>query len=253
MSTSLNLQLTDRDEAILTDLYFTRLQSTEQIARRYFKTFATAKRKLHSLKKEKGVVIPRTPQKGLTVWTLNKRAFERELQILRREGEPYREWPKPRAIPHLVDTNDIYIEIADDLTRILGDLPEGWDWKNEAQAWRRYDYGGVSGRVHQPDAEIRFAGNIYFLERQTHRARKTAEKIEEKLEGYQRYRKLLKSSGQDGELEVVFACDAERDMDYALEAAKKYGVAMTAGTTGDIAEHLLDKAKAATEAKRALI
>lgn len=236
--------LPERYEGILTDLYFTRLLSTEQIARRYFNTKATAKSKLHKLKREKGVVIPRTTQKGLTVWMLNKSAFEREAQILGREGEPYRKWPKPRAIPHLVDTNDLYLEIVDDLNEMLGELPEGWDWRNEAQAWRRYDHGGKHGWVHQPDAEIHFAGHIFFIERQTERARKTYDKIEEKLEGYSRYIKRLRNRGIEGEIEILFACDEERDMDYALEAAEKYGLGMTAGDTKQIADHLREQAQA---------
>lgn len=248
---SINFNLTDRDEAILTDLYFARLLSTEQIAQRYFNTKATAKRHMHRLKDEKDVVIPNTPKKGLTVWMLSKRAFEREVEILHREGEPYREWPKPRAIPHIVDTNDIYMEIAAHLSRVLGELPEGWDWKNEAQAWTRYNHGSEHGLVHRPDAEVHFAGNIYFLERQTHRARKTREKIAEKLEGYQSYIRRLRSLSNEGELEVLFACDVERDMGYAQEAATKYGLAMTAGDGEQIADHLRDKAEAVVPAKTA--
>lgn len=243
--------LTERDESILTDLYFCRILSTQQIAYRYFNTEATAKRKLHRLKDEKGVVIPRTAKKGLTVWMLNKKAFEREIEILRREGESYREWPKHRAIPHLVDTNDIYMEIAEEMSRFLGEPPEGWDWRNEAQAWTRYNHGGESGRVHQPDAEVHFADSIYFLERQTRRARKTAEQIEEKLEGHRRYIRRLRSQGNDSEIEILFACDEERDMDYALQAAEKLGLGMTAGETEQIAEHLIEKAKAARPAKTA--
>lgn len=243
--------LPERTEQILTDLYFARLLSTEQIAKRYFNTEATAHRTLHRLHTEKGVVIPRTPKKGLTVWMLNKSAFEREVQILRREGEPYRKWPKPRAIPHLADTNDVYLDIVDEMNRVLGELPDGWDWRNEAQAWTRYNHGGERGWVHQPDAEIHFAGNIYFLERQTHRARKTADQIAEKLEGYRRYTKRLRDQDTEGELEIVFACDEERDMDYALEAAEKYGLGMTAGDVEQIVEHLLGKAKATRPAKTA--
>ncbi len=248
---SINFDLTDRDEAMVTDLYFARLLSTAQIAKRYFNTEATAKRKLHRLKEEKGVVIPRTPKKGLTVWMLTKRAFEREVEILRRRNEPYRDWPKPRAIPHIVDTNDIYMEIAEHLSRVLGDPPEAWGWKNEAQAWTRYDHGGERGLVHRPDAEIHFTDSIHFLERQTHRARKTREQIGEKLEGYRRYIRRLRSLGNEGEVEILFACDEERDMDYALDAAEKHGLGMTAGDTEQIAEHLRDKAEAAVPATTA--
>lgn len=244
------MQLTDRDEGIVTSLYFTRLQSTQQIADRFFNCYGTAKRRMYELKNDKGVVMPRTPKKGLTVWTLTRRAFNREVEALKREGEPYREWPKPRAIPHLVDTNDIYVEIADAMDEELGEFPE-WEWKNEAQAWTRYKQGGEKGRVHQPDAEISFGGNVYFLERQTHRARKTEEQIDEKLENYRRYIKRLRSLGHQGELEVLFACDVRRDMEYVETAAAKYGLAMTAGKPGQIASHLLQKAKALPPAQPA--
>lgn len=233
--------LTERDEEILTDLYFTRLLSTRQIERRYFNTYATTKKRMYELR-GKGLIEPATPFSGLTVWTLTRPCFSQEVEYHQREGaDHYRGWPKPKAIPHIVDTNDVYMEIGDDLNRVLGEYPE-WEWKDEPRAWRRYNHGSES-RVHRPDAEIRFGANRYFLERQTERARKTSEKIEEKLEGYRRYTRLLRSSGHEGELEVLFACDAERDMDYALKAAEKYGLAMTAGYTSQIAGHLVEKAE----------
>lgn len=243
MAANSQFNLTDRDEAILTDLYFTRILSTQQIADKYFNTHSSAKRRMSELKNpELGMVARRNPYKGTTIWMLTRKAFTREVEDLHHEGEPYRDWPKPHSIPHFLDTNDVFIDISEEMNEVLGEHP-AWQWKNEPRAREPFKDG--EGRcVHQPDAEIAFGGNRYFLERQTERSRKTYQKIDERLDDYRRYIRRQRREGFEGEMEVLFACDEERDMKYATTAAERHGVYMTPGKPGLIAEHIVSKARA---------
>lgn len=242
-----NLQLTLRDEEILTDLYFTRLLTTEQIRTRHFNAFNTAKSRLYDIRYMK-YIEPSTPFKGLTVWTLTRTAFAREVEDLRRENEPYKTWPKPQIIPHFVDTNDVFVGIAGRLNQLLGKHP-AWEWKDEARMVATGSRNGKKKDEKLPDAEITFLGNRYFLERQTERARATRAEIEDKIDGHRRYLRRLEESA--GEIELLLACDKDRDMDYALDAAQKHQVAMTAATPQQIIEHLLAKAKKAAPTETA--
>ena len=248
MATMRQMNLSDRDEAILTDLYFTRVLSTKQIADKYFNTYNTAKARLAELADDLWI-IRRNPYKGTTIWTLTRPAFEREVEGLRREGERYRDWPSAHAIPHFLDTNDVFIDISEEMDGILGKRPAcdwmgrtPWDWKQEPLAREAFKDGEGKG-VHRPDAEINFAGNRYFLERQTERARKTAKQIDDKInDDYRRYIRRQRREGFEGELEVLYACDEERDMRYANDAANRHGIQMISGKPGYIAEYIVGKA-----------
>lgn len=242
-----NLRLTLRDEAILTDLYFTRLLTTEQIRARHFKAFNTAKSRLYDIR-DMRYIEPSTPYRGLTVWMLTRGAFEREIEDLRREDESYKTWPKPKIIPHFVDTNDVFVGVAGELDRLLGGHP-AWEWKDERRMVGTGSRTGKKKDEKLPDAEIAFSGNRYFLERQTERARATRGEIEEKIDGHRRYVQRLEE--RPGAIELLFACDKDRDMDYALEAAQKHQVAMTAGTPQQIIEHLIEQAQSSATAETA--
>lgn len=236
---STNITLEPRDDLILTDLYFTRILSTDQIAAKHFNSKGSATRRMNDLKKM-GMVAHWNPWKGLVLWTLTRRAFVREVEALRREDEVHKPFPKPRIIRHFIDTNDVFIELSQKLDRILGEHP-AWEWKDEA---RMKDRGGTTGKKHDeklPDAEITFFGDRYFLERQTERKRATRQEIDDKVTGHRRYLQRLGES--TGAIELLFACDEDRDMDYALEAAQEQQVAMTAGTPQQIVEHLTEKAE----------
>lgn len=242
MAVNSQLNLTDRDERILTDLYFCRILSTEQIAGKYFNTYNTAKRRMADLKNELEMVARRNPWEGTTIWMLTRRAFDREIETLHREGERYRDWPKQLALRHFLDTNDVFIDISEEMDEVLGEHP-AWEWKDEPHAREAFKDGQGKG-VHRPDAEISFGGNRYFLERQTKRARKTSKDLDQKLDTYRRYIRRQRRDGVEGELEVLYACDEERDMKYAQEAGDRHGIEMTAGKPGMIAEHLVGKARA---------
>lgn len=241
--------LTKRDEAIITDLYFTRMLSTEQIAALYFKTEATAKKRLYDLRRLKGVVEPLTPETGLTVWALTKPAFLRAAEFVYPEDR-YRGFPEPRFIPHMLDTNDLYVGLRNHLDRLFGEHPS-WEWTDEARLWWQRNSKGNSSSTRakrsQPDAELTFADHRYLIERQTKRSRKTREELDQKVDGYRRYFSRQKETA--GEMEVIFACDVERDMESVVTAAEKYNVQITAGTVEDITGYLIQQAEEAGSAK----
>ncbi|MDN5696841.1 MAG: replication-relaxation family protein [Rubrobacter sp.] len=249
MATMRQMDLSHRDEAILTDLYFTRILSTQQIATKYFKTYNSAKARLAELADDMWI-IRRNPYTGTTIWLLTRPAFVREVEGLRRYGECYRDWPKAHSIPHFLDTNDVFIDISEEMDGILGERPNhdwmgestAWNWKQEPLAREAFKDGEGKG-VHQPDAEIAFDGNRYFLERQTERARKTAKQIDDKInDDYRRYIRRQRRENFEGEMEVLYACDKERDMRYADAAGARHGVEVITGKPDYIAEYIVGKA-----------
>lgn len=46
-----------------------------------------------------------------------------------------------------------------------------------------------------------------------------------------------------GELEILYACDEERDVNYAKKAGNDHGLEVVAGKPGMIAEHIVSKAR----------
>lgn len=241
--------LTKRDKAILTDLYFTRILSTEQIARLYFPSYISAKKRLYELRRLKGVVEPMTPESGRTLWTLTKPAFWREAEFVYPDDR-YRSFPEERYIPHMLDANDIYVGIRHEFDRLLGEYP-AWQWADEARMVLENNAKGNASRgsskKNQPDAVLTFDVNHYFIERQTHRARKTKEELDKKVDGYRRYFSRL--GEPEGEREVIFACDVQRDMENVLESAEKHDVDLSAGTVEDVTGYLIKQAKKAKSAR----
>lgn len=241
--------LTDRDNAILLDLYFTRILSTKQIALLYFKSEATAKRRLYDLANIKGVIEPLTPKTGITVWTLTKPAFWRAAEFVYPDDR-YRGFPEIRYIPHMLDANDIYVGLRKDLDRLLGENP-AWQWIDEArmvleQGAKSKALPGITKKK-QPDAELAFEDDRYFIERQTQRSRKTKKELDEKVDGYRRYFSRL--GEPEGTREVIFATDVQRDRDHVLESAEKHDIDLSAGTVEEVTEYLIKQAKEAPSAK----
>ena len=119
--------------------------------------------------------------------------------------------------------------------RLVGDY-QAWGWINEGRAYSRY---GIGGRrlVHQPDAEISLPGHLFFLERQSGRARYGARTIREKVAAYGLYvDRVLRPEGV--RVEVIFACDFEREKRAAVEAGYEHGVEVVASSVRGIAGHL---------------
>ena len=236
--------VTERDEAMLRDLYFAPGLTTRQIKRMYFDALNTAKYRMYRLRK-KGLVVnlvlAREGERSEVLWKLSKRAFEREAEAAGRAKERYRTWPKGR-LPHLMDTNDLFVETSYALDEALGQYP-AWEWVDEPRATERYESYGER-RQHQPDAEIRFAGRRFFVERETRRAKQAPEAFEAKMHRYATYLRYAGLEG--GGAEVLFASDAERDARHALEAGRRHGVPTVAGPLEEIAAHLARRAVAAS-------
>lgn len=252
--------LTDRDEAVLRDLYFTRILSREQIAARFWPegrsvyfpasdpgqtrrggrrypmprvpSPASAERRMRSLITRNYLVDPRE-HKGTLLYLLSKSAFRREAEDLYRDDERYRTWPKSR-LPHYLDTNDVYVALAGELDAILGGPYPNWEWRDEARAHLEYKYAG-KGHKHQPDAEIHFAGHVFFLERQTRRSKEPRATFDKKLAAYATHLDYLDTNDT---AQILFACDTERDMNHAREAAHKSGVPTFVGDVSEAVDHV---------------
>ena len=241
--------LTDRDNAILLDLYFTRILSTKQIALLYFPSEAAAKKRLYLLANLKGVIEPITVESGLTVWTLTKPAFWRAAEFVYPDDR-YRGFPEERFIPHMLDANDLYVALRKDLDRIFGEHP-AWEWSDETRLiWLRSSGSNERSKrakKNQPDAELTFAGNRYFIERQTIRSHASAKELDEKVDRYRRYFSRIEQPA--GELEVIFACEKSHVKDNVLESAEKYDIDLSAGTVQQVADYLIEQAEEAAPAE----
>ena len=231
--------ITERDESILQDLFLAPGLSTRQLSRMYFDSVNTAKYRMYQLRK-KGLVVnlvhKRGPAPSEVLWKLSKKALEREEEAAGRAGKRFRSWPKGR-ISHLIDVNDVFVEVSYGLDEVLGRFP-GWEWIDEPRASERYEFAGTN-RQHQPDAEVRFRGLRFFIERETKRAKETPEAFLRKMAGYQAYTQAF---GIEGQVQIIFACDTERDVRYALSAGREYRVPVFAGNLEEAARYLLQQA-----------
>lgn len=266
---------TDRDMRLCQDAYCMRLFSTEQIAARFCVEtesvyFPAIDRAEADPLKQGGrrPVMSRVPSRtaagerlkilrrnGLfgsrehvkpggqktNVWMLSKSEFRAQAEYRGVDlEERYPGWPSGR-VQHLLDTNDLYVKIAGDLDAILG-LNHGrspaWLWLDERRAYDRYTLSWEPRpKIHQPDAEILFLGRLFVIERQTNRARETEEAMRDKVFGHKVRAEYL---GAGTHLSVVFACDVERDADYARRAAADAGVELFAGTVDEAADHIVN-------------
>lgn len=264
---------TPRDEAIFRDLYFARILTTEQIAERFWPgansvyfpaidrdrtdTFrkggkrdkrclqprvaspGAALRRLQTLREHRLIVsrAHRRPDGSRTqIWMLSRGSFRREAEDLDRYDEAYPGWPKGK-VQHFLDANDLYVQLAGELDAILGPYPS-WEWRDERRSHAEYKSGGRT-RKHLPDAEVRFPGRVFFVERQTPRARKTEEKIREKVMGHEA---RADYTDERQKARILFACDAGRDLDNARKAALENGLPLFVGTVEEAASHLADEA-----------
>lgn len=269
---------TERDEALSSDLANVRVAITEHIAGRFWPASGTvyfpaadpaktglskkggrldknhvlarvpsvgsAERRLRKLKGEKILLRRRHRTKfGATgLWMLSKGAFRREVRDLGRHEEPYPGWPKHR-LQHLLDTNDVYFQLASELDAILGPchgLDPAWQWLDERRAYERYSVSWETRpRYHQPDAEIRFLGRVFILERQTERARETQEAMRDKV---QRHEARAEYLGIGDRTQILFACDTLRDIGYAQKAGEECGLPVIAGSVEEVVSYLADEA-----------
>ena len=166
---------------------------------------------------------------------MSRDGFERQRASLDRGKEPTPDFFLGQKVDHYVESNDLYVEVAARLERTLGPYPV-WEWRNEGRSFRRYE---VAGRrfAHQPDAEIRLPGRLFYFERQTRRARYGQRQIRKKVAAYQTYADHVLGPGARG-VEILFACDFERERRAAVEAGHEFGLDVAASTVKGIAAHL---------------
>lgn len=266
---------TDRDVRLCQDAYCMRLFSTEQIAARfcaetesvYFPAINRAEadplkqggrrpvlsrmpsreaagERLKILRRN-GFFVSREHRKPggqkTNVWMLSKSEFRAQAEY--RGVDPEERcpgWPSGR-VQHLLDTNDVYVKIAGDLDAALGPnhgRSPAWQWLDERHAYDRYTPSWETRpKIHQPDAEVLFCGRLFVIERQTERARETEEEMRKKVF---RHKVRAEHPGDATHLSVVFACDVERDANYARQAADDAGLELFAGTVDEAADHIVD-------------
>jgi hypothetical protein len=225
---------TPRDERVFEDLFWTRFLSTDQIAELRFPSVESARVRMYALMR-KGWVVNQILAPKEILWRLSRGGFERVRTSLDRDKEPIPDFFSGQKLCHYVESNDLYVRAAPGLERALGGYP-AWGWINEGRSHRRYELGGRR-LVHQPDAEIRLPGHLFFLERQSGRARYGARTIREKVAAYGLYvDRVLRPEGV--RVEVLFACDLEREKRAAVEAGYEHGVEVVASSVRGIANHL---------------
>lgn len=225
---------TPRDERVFEDLFWTRFLSTGQIAELRYPSTESARVRMYALMR-KGWVVNQILAPNEILWRLSREGFERVRTSLDLDKEPIPDFFSGQKLRHYVESNDLYVLVAPRLERLLGGYPD-WGWINEGRAYSRYELGGRR-LVHQPDAEIHLPDHLFFLERQSGRARYGARTIREKVAAYGMYvDRVLRPEGVRAE--VLFACDLEREKRVAVEAGYEHGVEVVASSVRGIAGHL---------------
>ncbi len=231
---------TPRDEQVFEDLFWARFLSTSQIAELRFPSLESARVRLYILMR-KGWVVNKIQPPNEILWRLTREGFERVRASLDRDKETTPDFFSGQKLLHYVESNDLYVQAVPRLERLLGGYP-AWEWINEGRAYRRYELGGRR-LAHQPDAEIRMPGHLFFLERQTKRARYSSNNIREKVAAYGLYLdRVLRP--EEIRVEILFAADLERERRAAVEAGDEYGVRVVASSVRGIVSHLESVASA---------
>lgn len=239
--------VTDRDETTMTTLYALTIASIEQLAKAHFPSVDSARKRMGELFKngyvEKTTFVPRNSTKSIGLWYLKPRPYRREAKNAGRPEETYPEFPK--RMNHHLKTNDLFADICKPLSSIFDEeLAEGsnWLWKNESHASLRYEYAGRT-RGHQPDAEIHFPdGRLFCIERQTRESRETQQVFRDKVEGFYTYTQYM--GFEEKQAKLVFACDDQRDQDYADKAMQDYkDLPGVVTDPSDAAQYIVEHAK----------
>lgn len=233
-------KITERDHEIFTDLFFCGAMSEPQIARAYFTSSSRAHVRLYSLKKKRYLGNERVGSAPM-LWYLTPEARERQAGILDADPSDFEAAisPAPNRVHHLIETVELYIALRHKLDEILGPFP-AWSWRSEKAAHDDYISAGEE-RHHRPDAQLEFPGALFFIERQTKKARSGPVVLDEKVGNYRRY--IENVIHRASEAEVLFACDERRDVDSARRAGERYGVSVIAGTPTVIVDYILDIAR----------
>lgn len=226
--------VTPRDGQVFTDLYLCRFLLTRQIAALRFSSSESARVRMYALMR-KGWLVNQVHGPGEILWRLSREGFERQRASLDREKEPTPDFFSGPKVRHYLEANDLYCELAPRLEQALG-FCSSWEWRNEGRAFCRYELGGQR-LAHQPDAEIVLPNGLFFLERQSGRARYGREVIREKVAAYRTYiERVLRPEPE--RVEVLFACDREREKRAAIESGDELGVIVVASSVRGVASYL---------------
>lgn len=240
--------ITERDRAILMDLYFCRYLSTRQIEYLFFPSSGKARARLAKLAK-KGYIANRTMYiveptsweeraAAQGVWHLTKAGFDSVAEALGVDEAYASKLLLPKQARHYVRTAEVYAAAKHDLDAELEPYPE-WEWRHEKRVLYAGEYRNVPYQ-HKPDTHIIFRGHTFILERQTAESRIGPKKIYAKVEDHKRYVELrLKASA-----EVLFAFDKDDStlIGEAERAGKQYGIRVVGGSVSRIAEYLYSSA-----------
>ena len=170
---------------------------------------------------------------GPGAWTLTREGFAAYADQFRTGDQYASKQLGPRRLEHYLNTNDLYIAAKPALEELLGPYP-AWEWRNEARAFRPKTHSGRN-TAHQPDAEVRFGGLVFVVERQTRRARKGPRPIYEKVAAHKTY--INYDLEDPGSGEILFVCDEPRDAALAERAGDQLGVSVFAGNVHQAAAH----------------
>ena len=242
-------QITPRDERIFRDLYHTRILSFQQIVSMHFSSGETARKRLYNLRWlgliENQVFQPSNEDsldRAVNVFKLTTAGVKyvrEDLSETRSERHP--NFPSRRNLRHYLDTNDVYVIASGALDAVLGGYP-AWEWWDERRASRKWNMGGKE-RTHRPDAEVRFADAVFFIERETERSKKSPGHFLTRMEDYAGYIRYARANDDARRFQVMWACDTARDEEHAADAGERFGVPTYAGTPREVAQRLRQHAK----------
>lgn len=245
-----SVRLVARDRRVRDHLKVARALSTRQIARLLFPSFdpdtdefmgpgvANAEKRLYDLASKAKLVnsVPNelVPVPGLpgtnTAWELTREAFK---SIRDDPGDEYPDPLRGDNLGHLVAVNEVYVLLHELLTELPGYDPTCWRWIGEPKCHRPYGgspgqygrgrIGYAGGHVLKPDAQVvLFDDQVVFIERQTADARKKPEEIHDKVFNYHRYENSVERRTDARRTVLLWACDAERDKNAAIQAEKTH-------------------------------
>src|SRR5690606_22730814 len=98
--------------------------------------------------------------------------------------------------------------------------------------------------THRPDAEVEFAGQLFIIERQSERARKTYQEIERKTKNHDEH---IRYHGLEESAAIMWVCDTQRDVDYGRRAGEKVSSRVVPCTLDEAVDYIVEAALAAQD------
>lgn len=225
-------------------------QNKLRLATRGFSSYERCRKSLYRLAKKGFLARYANSASELTMWSLtpeghkdvvhNRLWLEKTYNI----DLPYNDYrPDPTRVRHHEAVGDLFVALQPRLTDLYGELPS-WDWMSERRAFETYRVGGEPRR-YMPDAELVLGEEdfVFVIERQTRYARKAEADIKHKIE---RHHERLTGNRRrtEDDFQIIFSCDEQRDIDYALRTAEALGLAriVVADFPEVIAQHIREVA-----------